>query len=552
MPAALSISPEIIAQVRREVATANRGERSMIIDEYAKQLDCSPATLWRKINITKGRKTASRDRNVSDDTIMKLCHLKVAAGQSGRAKRYLTDEETIRIAEESGIIKPGTISISWWKHRRGELGWNAPRAYTAYEDEYVNKVQFVDFSVSEYFGVIRNEGDDKLLKVLGKNAANPYKNKPDESKLKLWLCSMVETYSRTTIFRYIASPGESLSMASEFLNFAWYREDEDLAVLNLPDVLKLDQGPIYKSNDFRNNIEDILDVNVVGTASKSEREAKHQSGGKVERRFRTIWRKESAWGYILERKGINRILLSELNELAYEHCIEAAQRSHPRRRNQSIHKTYIDGIQRRNMLYNQGKIDRPNRALDIDMDYVLWKQITRTPDATGLISIDNELYQVTDRRYDLQKIRVLIGKHGIKGSAIDPATGQRITFPIHKFDADNAKATKPEETMRQRAAAMDVDADFSKVRLMNTVQEDETPVRPIGLKAKPVAPATEYKPAETPDLLDYDSARSYLCELLGMKYKDIPHEIRELVELAQTQQKLTRKLVEQFARVVNG
>jgi hypothetical protein len=555
MPAALSISPEMIQQIRNEVNTANRGERSLIVDEFARQLNCSVATLWRKINITKGKKTANRERTVDDEIIMKLCHLKVAAGQSGRAKRYLTDDETIRIAEQIGIIQEGELSVSWWKHRRAELGWNTPRAYNAYEDDYVNQTQFIDFSVSEYFGVERSEGDDYVLKVLGKNAANPYKNKPDESKLKLWLCSNVETYSRATIFRYIPSPGESLTMASDFLNFCWYREDEALPVLNLPDVLKMDQGPVYKSNDFRNNIEELLDVHVVPTSSKSDREAAHQSGGKVERRFRTIWRQESAWGFILERKGINRIMLSELNEMAYEYCIELAHKSHPRRRNQTILATYQQGLQRRNMLYNQNEIDRPNRSLDLDMTYVLWKQMKRTPDATGHISIDNELYVVEDRRFDLQPIRVLVGRHGIKGMGVDPSNGQTITFSIRKFDADNAPAQKPAETMRQTAAKMEVDADFSKVSVLkqaHAAQVDETSVRLIGTKATPIRPKSEYQSQQKPDLLDYDSARSYLCDLLGMKYNDIPEEIRDLVEMAHQQQKLTKAMLNSFAKVVNA
>lgn len=553
MPSRLDISEELTGRMRLEIARAGRGERSLLVGEFARQVGCSPATLWRKLSLTGGARRIERGTSHPDSVIMQLTAIKTQAGLRGRAQRYLTDEETIRIGEEAGIIEPGSMSPSWFRARRNKLGYNLPRAYTAHEDRYVNQVQYMDFSVSEYFGVVAATDDgDHLVKVLGSNPANPYKNKPDEAKLRLWLASVVESHSRMTVFRYIPSAGENLAMAAEFLNWAWYRQDERLPALNLPDTLHMDQGPIEKSADFSVNLAEILGVQVVGAASKSDREAHHQSQGKVERRFRTIWRQENAWGYLLERKGINRIKLSELNELAYEHCLKLAQQGHPRRRNTTVAGCYQAGLQSRAIAHRKGELEHGNRSLDIDMRYVLWKRLERTPDATGMVWIDNVPYVISDKRFVLGRIRVLVGTERIRGTAKDPVTGAPVFFDVTPFDADNAPAVRPSATMRQEASKLLLDADFTNVRIMAPAnsEADETPVRHIGTMPKPVAPATAFTDPAPMPVMELQAARVHLCELLDMRWHDIPESVRDLVELAYNNNRLTRDLVADLAKVV--
>jgi hypothetical protein len=458
----------------------------------------------------------------------------------------------IRIGEESGIIKPGDLSRSQLDTRLRELGLNAKRVYTRYEDKLVNEVHMLDFSVSEYFGVESHDGDDWKIVPLGKSAANPYKNKEgDASKMKLWLCSLVDSYSRLTYHMYVVSPGENMKMATEFLDSCYYRNDERLPVFCLPDRIELDQGSVGKSGDFREGM-DRLGIDVVLKANKSDREAKHQSGGKVERRFRSYWQTEVFFAEILRRKEISQMHLHELNLLAYDECVELCEKKHPVRRRHTISQVYNQGLRSRALKYERGEIEVGNEYLNTSLFDVLYKQQYRTVDASGLISIDNIYYEIEDKRFIMEKIEVMTDNDGeMKGRFVDSGTGEEHLFGIHEFDADKAERKAHDPTLKERLSKMDVGVDMDEVSIRRSAQADQ----PDNVKSlKPAASdksATTAFTTRTEKQLTFEEAQEMLCDSTNLTWSEIPDIIKNLLTKAYDSNELTKSTIEEFRKVVN-
>lgn len=508
--------------------------------------------MYRYAKVTNGKKRTKREPRIPKDIIMNAGAIKVQPGQKGRKKRYLRSRDVLDVLEQTGTIKKGEISEGTINSRLRRLGFNKPRVYTRNEEKYVNLAQQVDFSVSDNFGVVKTTGDDALIKRLGKGAANPYKNKPgDTSKSKLWICSNVESYSRLTNMLYIVSPGENLSVAADFLNYCWLREDADLPALKLPDRLEFDGGSIGRSDDFRKNMDLYLDIEVKMKGNKSDREKEHQSQGKVERRFRSLWQSEGLWAWKLEKMGVNEIYLSELNALVREECIKNARKDHPMRRGHSVLNVYEAGLQKRNITYNKGEISRGNRELHTDMEEVLFKRMYRTPDQSGLISINNEYYEIQDKTFVLEKIEVRHDKHRrIMGVATDKDTGEIHEFDIRKFDPDVAPLVTPDPTLRETLARREVNIDYSRMSITEPREGMPDNVKRIGSEAKAAKPRTSFsRPQE--NNMSFDDARDELCQKLNCTWSQIPETIRDLLQLAYDQKKLTPQTLDDLARAVN-
>lgn len=555
MPRA-SISSDIIKKIRAQIESEGHGSRRMVAEAWAEKLGVSVATIYRKIKISEGERKVKREASIPTALIVKIGQMKAESALRGRNARMLRTDDCIRILEQSGTIEPGTVSRSTVDRRLREMGWNAERAYTRHEPDYVNQIHIYDFSVSDYASVAGRLGPHDWNLRLEKAGFSSYKNKADNGNMKLWLCSMMDTYSRVPIMQYRVSPGESLEMMASFMNYVYARQDSLLAVPFLPDELHLDQGAIGKSKDFQKRLKDMLDIRVQLSASKSDRHAAHQSAGKIERQFRTYWQTENYFSYLMSKKGINEISLSAINVLLRDECIRISQGIHPTRRELTRAEAYQQGVQRRANMVQSGQIARGNELFKGDFFNILYKDIERTVDASGLISLDNVYYEIADKRYINTKIRVIVDQHGdMMGESADRVTGEIFQFKIWKYDPDVARPKAPKQHLRQKLAKADElgDVDFSAVSLQRSADEsaDETKIISMPAKQSDKVAETPFSQNPTAEMLSYDDARQYMVELTGLAWSEIPTRIKKLIDIALDAKALDEQTLQDIAALVS-
>jgi len=548
MPAKVEIKDELLRDIRLQILSAGHGNSRQLVEKYAKDLGVSAATLYRRLDVTKGSKKSPRESKIDSALILDVGALKVQAGSVGRNKRYLRTEDAIRLAEQSGVVEPGQLNATTVNQRLRQLGFNAPRAYSRFEDSHVNQVHMLDFSVSEYFGVVKRGESDWVVTPVGKSIANPYKNKQGEQKMKLWLSALVDTWSRRSFIQYFVSPGESLQMVAEFFNACYFRNDANFEAFALPAKMELDQGAVGKSEAFTEGMRR-LGVEVVLKASKSEREMIHQSGGKIERRFRSYWQSELLFHQVLQAKEIREISLTDLNLLAYSEMLKINEKAHPIVRRSSIKQRYELGLQERKVAANKGDIALGNRYLEQDIYEVLFKQQYRSVDAAGCISLNNELYEIDDKRFVMSRIQVITDAMGRMKGVGELPNGTSTSFDIWPLVQSEMKRTKPAETLRQQLTQREVALNADAVGIELTLPTEHTNVRKLTTKQVEVKAETAFTEQSEP-VLGLDEAKKYLCTALGCRWNEIPEIIQTLVQTAHESGKLTQKTVDQLRKAV--
>ena len=544
---------DIIADIRTQIESLPHGHRNAAVERIADQFGCSAATVRRRIST--GSKSSARKPEIPDTIIRKIGKLKADSELMGANGRQLATEDAIEMLEQMDEIQPGTVAPSTADRRLRQMGFNAPRVYTRHEDDYVNQVHMVDFSRSEYFEVIGQENGDYILKVDGRRGQWQYKNKPKEERLRLWVVGYIDTYSRAALYRYYASTGENLMMMSQFLRFAWEREDETHPFQHLPlETLKLDQGAIGKSSTFRSRLQEHLGIRIELAAPKNDRHAHNQSMGKVERPFRSLWQRfELKKAKSMSMKGIETITLSDLNSLVHLYSVQRLQRKHPNRA-QSIGHIYQAGLR----MHKQ-------RKLKTDIFALLYTENTRVVSATADIQIDNQLYKVPDQ-YVMQKVRFYTTPDGqLKGSSMD----RHHTFDLQMFDPAMETGTRrhaptPKEQLKDETLTGKV----HNLKITNTntddLQESEVPGRVGSDDAAPKVhhlPAAEDRvtsdspfQAESKPIAafsDWNRCKRYICKAFDCRWVDLADPTQNLfVETFETG-KLTREIIDNLAQTAS-
>jgi hypothetical protein len=475
----------------------------------------STATLYRRINVTNGEKKSHREHEIDQEHIDLIAKIKTEPFTYGVQGRLIATEDAIAIAEESGAVPEGTLHVATVDRRLRESGYKQARMYTRHEEEYVNQVHQMDFSRSEYFEVIERDGE-YMLRVDGRRGVWEYKNKEKSNRLRLWLVGYIDAKSRAYLARYYPATGENLMMATQFLSFAWNREDEIHPMVHLPKVLKLDQGAIGKSAVFRDSLKKNLDIRVELAAPKNDRLADNQSMGKVERRFRTLWQKfELRLSYILKKKGIQEISLADMNVLVHNYCCQLLSKKHPVLK-QTIGQVYETGLR-----------TRVPRTLQTDIFSLLFAEATRVVNVYSEISIDSELYRVP-RQFIGQKVKFYTNPEGeLMGSSLDG----KVVFELIAIDAENATGERRHEpAFMEESGRSPADIEASGLRIVRP--PDSPAIQPHVLPA-----AEERVEKESPfkrdkkvskHFTEWDQAKMYICEVFDCRWSDIEPKAQDV------------------------
>lgn len=193
-------SNELISNIESELRVIPHGRgRKAQAQKIAERMDIHVSTLYRHVDITGGKKKAPRDPEIPQSMIDLVGRVKVEPAMYGRSARYLNTEDAIAVMEDTGKVDPGLLTVSTVDRRLREAGFNQQRSYSRHEDDYANEVHQLDWSVSEGFtyGGINEKGQHEIV-VDGSRSTWSYKNKdrPTSERLRLWVGSYVDTYSR--------------------------------------------------------------------------------------------------------------------------------------------------------------------------------------------------------------------------------------------------------------------------------------------------------------------------------------------------------------------
>lgn len=530
----------LIAEVRSAINGAPRGQKRATARRIAESLGCSWQTVYAKADVTRGRKKCPRSPEIEPKFIDMVAQLKAEGERMGAQGRELTTEDAIAILEQAGKVEPGLLTVATVNRRLRERGYRQPRAYARHEDEYVNQVHQMDFSRSEYFEVTRMVDGEYMVAVDGRRGTWNYKNKPKAERLRLWVVSYIDTYSRAQLVRYYAETGENLLMATRFLQFAWQRSDEAHPFNHPPiEVLKLDQGAVGKNAQFRDRLEEHLDIRVELAAAKNDRLAEHQSMGKVERKFRSLWLKELKWATVLKKKGVKEIRLTELNTLAHDWCVARLSAKHPVR-SETIGQVYRTGLRM-----------APQRTIKTDIFSILYTEDTRTVSATADIQIDNQLYKVPEK-YVLQKVYFYVNADGeMKGSSLD----KKETFDLVPFDPAAEKGKRLHTpTYKELSGREELALDGRNLRLTETPKEDlPANVHTLGAEETEQAPDTPFEAKPREDVFeDWDEAKLYICQCFnGCRWSDLTERTQGMFKDLFDIKRLSRQAVEELAQTAS-
>jgi len=530
------LSQALKDEFRGELRLLPHGKKGKRAQEIADQIGISRSQLYREIDITAGQKKCKREPEISTEYINLIAAEKADAGKMGMSKRFLTTEDAIKLLEESGKIPKGLISVSTADRRMRELGFNKKRTYERHEDEYVNQVHHIDFSRSEYFDAgINYEGKD-VIKVDGRKGKWDYKNKEKAERKRLWVMGYIDSFSRVYLVRYFTATGETKSMGTEALEFAWQRQDSDHPLIHLPEVLKFDQGSFGKYLFHHKTFQRDTGIRVELAASKNERYADQQSQGKVERPFRSLWQRfELVTAKILKAKGIEEITLEELNALVYNHCIELLKKKHPLR------------TQTRGEVYRSGLRFREQSTLGVSVWDLLHNEETRKVGADKLISYKGAFYRAPDK-FAYQGIYVFETNDGrLKGQDLD----RHEEFELFPFDADNTHAVKhrPEDYM-QRMGEAGSELDGSKMKL---VDHSGNAIQPLSLPADETELEidTPFTPKVSKPYSEWEVAQLEICKVFNCSWNELADSAQDIFKRLFDAEQLDRKAIEDLYQEVS-
>ncbi|MBN2200468.1 transposase family protein [bacterium] len=316
-----------LEQIKRELEAAGHGGKSAVLDYHAGLAGVSRVTLYRAIQKKFGSsREVQRERRVDVDDVLirEVAKIKEQGRMLTRGadvQRELSTSDCIRMLVDKGLAGADHLTVSTVNRRLEQIGYRERDPKVRVEAPYANRVWQMDFSRSKYFQLRKWDPArrDFLMKVHGRELHY----KVNDARMRTWITSVVDEYSRVEACHAFAASGESWVIGLDMLHRIFNREPSDPHPLrHVPERLKTDNGAFIKRAEVR------AALDAFGIECKRTRPGNHDSQGKIEKRFSIIWNKFELPLAIRLGAGSN-IWLSEYNELLHEFTIERLSLEHP-------------------------------------------------------------------------------------------------------------------------------------------------------------------------------------------------------------------------------
>lgn len=415
------ITPSLLDEAVSELAKAGHGERGAVFDHYAKTAGASRQTMIRRLRerapwMFRERRKRS-DAGATRYSVGKV--REVAAIQAKRAfdaLHHVDDAAAIDIAVRSGILTSHEeLPVEAFRRlkRQHELTPH-PAPYVRFRASKPNELHQFDFSVSEYFKLVRRtEGGEWICRV-DRAARRAYKNKPEADRVRVWVAAIVDDYSSAVFSVYFPMRGENTDSAIEVLRTLWSKRPAGADVtfpLGVPEKLLTDNASWAKGQVFEELLHTANVEHVTAAVQEKTGVSRARVKGKVERFFRESWR-EFELRYVVEEhdaREVRGIKLKKREFLFAEICEEYERfiAGHNRRKHpQFPDVTRIEAWLR---VHHAGGVE----TLE-DLESFAFRSVERKVGGDMAVSIDKRRHEIRGAPYALigKYVRVLLGRAG--------------------------------------------------------------------------------------------------------------------------------------------
>ena len=153
-----TIDPAILAEIDAHLNTLPKrgGERRPYHEAQAERLGLSVSQLYRQLQEWRGfkKKRAPKAKRVREDDIDAVLRVKRRGLHIGDVARELATEAAIEIAEQEGLLEPGSVSVTTADRRRRQKEGDSFKVRTRLRADFPNQLWQIDFSPSKYLAVV--------------------------------------------------------------------------------------------------------------------------------------------------------------------------------------------------------------------------------------------------------------------------------------------------------------------------------------------------------------------------------------------------------------
>jgi hypothetical protein len=297
--------PYILKMLISDWEEAPMLNKTEMVKKWAETLGVTIQTLYKELPVSKPRKKGKRLIMGIEDSA------KVVAAIKRRAPAHrglLGTEQAIKLAIGNGMIPAEMADVAtgtFDRVMRDSGVGKTQRRISRFQAERPNELHHVDASSSQYFYIHSELSDgDYMLRIHSGIAG--YKNKPVQIRLRPWVYGVTDDNSGVHVARYVAAMGESFIDNMQFLAWAWSKKEGHF-FFGLPDKTKGDKGPMNSSDSAS---EWFARVGIEKDESVPMGKEAH---GKIERPWRTQWKRFEEPFFIESKNKKFEITLSELN-----------------------------------------------------------------------------------------------------------------------------------------------------------------------------------------------------------------------------------------------
>ncbi len=208
------LSPDQKDHIVRECGGLTGRERTRMVRELSVKYNCHTSTIYRALPRASGPRRADHGTercDVSEEAYMKMLALSTT--------RDLSGDEVIELAENSGWIKRGSVSVPTWNRwlKRRQLSKRQRerfiKPYVRFEESFSNERHYIDITgFPDYF--VEPDGSIGFESTLSVS-----KNRAGNRKPRLQLFWLTDGHSRTQFARFFQ--GKNTLNWVEFLVEAW-------------------------------------------------------------------------------------------------------------------------------------------------------------------------------------------------------------------------------------------------------------------------------------------------------------------------------------------
>jgi transposase InsO family protein len=352
------IEEEKLAQIITDWNLASYGNKTEVIRRWSKVYGVGYNTLYRAISQSrlKTRKHRSDKGKRTYKEIEKWTQMIWQIKYSPPSDSgIIATDQAFKLALSEGIIPPeaSKIPVSTYNRIAREIGLNpGVGRFSRFQAKYPNLLHQFDASSSKFFYVDRRLPDgERILKI--HRGAKYYKNKPVPIRERPWVYGLVDDYSGYHVCQYTTAEGESAVDGLLFLQYAWgKKKNSRIPFRGLPRLLYMDNGVMSKTASVKDFLKRLDIVQIPRMPYKKE------AGGKIERPWRTLWKRFELTFFIRNDWETFEITLTELNRQLNNYLIEYNSWSHRYQKDISREQAWLQ------ISLRGGVVDIPSNALN--------------------------------------------------------------------------------------------------------------------------------------------------------------------------------------------